>query len=182
MDKKRRHALALQALRRKYQEQKMAKIRAIAISKLSEKVTTSKNVITKTSVQTSTVTKSETVKTPVQQKVKSDLKTSKQLDKVEIKRPLLRKIKPNMCLRSFRGRFMQHELSVKTRTKRPISNKIAKSITRRKMIKILESENSSEFSSDDDQPLVKSIKKCRTTTRIALTKINRKPSTKPEIR
>lgn len=40
MDRKRRHALALQALRRKYQEQKMAKIRAVTISKLSEKVGT----------------------------------------------------------------------------------------------------------------------------------------------
>lgn len=39
MDKKRRHALALQALRRKYQEQRMAKIRAVTISNLSEKVT-----------------------------------------------------------------------------------------------------------------------------------------------
>lgn len=38
MDKKRRHALALQALRRKYQEQRLAKIRAVTTSTMTDKM------------------------------------------------------------------------------------------------------------------------------------------------
>lgn len=106
MDKKRRHALAIQALRRKYQEQKMAKIRAVAISKLSEKVTN------KTLVKTNTVSKTETVtkKNNTLQKIKvvatKHVKVTTQTQRTTV-RP---KLKQKMCLRSFRGRFVQKEL------------------------------------------------------------------------
>lgn len=117
MDRKRRHALALQALRRKYQEQKMAKIRAVAISKLSEKVTN------KTMVKTNTVSKTETVtkKNNTLQKIKvvatKHVKVTTQMQRTTV-RP---KMKQKMCLRSFRGRFVQKELPFR---KRIISDKI----------------------------------------------------------
>lgn len=116
MDRKRRHALALQALRRKYQEQKMAKIRAVAISKLSEKVTN------KTLVKTNTVSKTETVtkKNNTLQKIKvvatKHVKVTTQMQRTTV-RP---KMKQKMCLRSFRGRFVQKELPFR---KRIISDK-----------------------------------------------------------
>lgn len=59
MDKMRRHAQALQALRRKYKEHEMAKIWAITISNLSEKVA---NKTLVRSGQVKSLYKTETVK------------------------------------------------------------------------------------------------------------------------
>ncbi|XP_056629738.1 uncharacterized protein LOC130440524 [Diorhabda sublineata] len=111
MDRKRRHALALQALRRKYQEQKMAKIRALTISKLSEKVTN------KMLVRTNTVSKTETItkKTNTVQKTKVVATKHIKVTTRTLKTTLKPKLKQSMCLRSFRGRFIQQELPFKRR-------------------------------------------------------------------
>lgn len=154
MDKKRRHALALQALRRKYQEQKMAKIRAVTISKLSEKVSSKNNL-----VRTRSVTKTETVvKKHIPAKTKVKIVSTKHVKlatrssinstlRQAIKNPIRRHIpKKKMCLRSYRGKFIQHELQLK-KSKKP-------KIVNRKQNK----ESSSDFSSDDDQPLLNTVK------------------------
>lgn len=129
MDRKRRHALAIQALRRKYQEQKMAKIRAVAISKLSEKVTN------KTLVKTNMVSKTETVtkKNNTLQKIKvvatKHVKVTTQTQRTTV-RP---KLKQKMCLRSFRGRFVQKELPFRKRivSDKKIINKTVGNIKRK---------------------------------------------------
>ncbi|KAK4877736.1 hypothetical protein RN001_010242 [Aquatica leii] len=152
MDKKRRHALALQALRRKYQEQKMAKIRAVTISKLSEKVT-SKSV-----VRTRSITKNETTKKSLPQKTRVKIISTKHVKvttRSSIKTPLRTNfttpmrstIQKKMCLRSFRGRFIQRELTIK-KSKKKNTTKIIKKVKTKQTREI-----SSEFSSDDDQPL-----------------------------
>lgn len=113
MEKKRRHALAIQALRRKYQEQKMAKIRALTISKLSEKTTN------KTLVKTNTIQKTETVT-----KKSNTMEKTKVIATKHVKvttQTLKTKVKPRMCLRSFRGKFVQKELPF--RPKRPLPEK-----------------------------------------------------------
>nr|CAH7740543.1 unnamed protein product [Callosobruchus chinensis] len=110
MDRKRRHALALQALRRKYQEQKMAKIRALTISKLSEKATN------RTVLKTSIVSKTEAItkKTNYLQKNKilstKHVKVTTQTLKTTLRPKIKPSLKQNMCLRSFRGRFVHKEL------------------------------------------------------------------------
>ncbi|XP_060535140.1 protein Jumonji [Cylas formicarius] len=111
MDRKRRHALALQALRRKYQEQKMAKIRALTISKLSEKTTN------KTLVKTNTIQKTETVtkKNVTLEKTKVVATKHVKVTTQTLKTALRPKIKSKMCLRSFRGRLVQKELPLKGR-------------------------------------------------------------------
>ncbi|CAH1970483.1 unnamed protein product [Acanthoscelides obtectus] len=135
MDRKRRHALALQALRRKYQEQKMAKIRALTISKLSEKFTN------RTVVKTNTVSKTETItkKTNSFQKTKvmatKHVKVTTQTLKTTLRPKLKHSLKQNMCLRSFRGRFVHKELpfrktvhsDVRTGVKRPLNRLVVKS-------------------------------------------------------
>lgn len=151
MDKKRRHALALQALRRKYQEQRMAKIRAVTISSLSEKVTQKPVVRT-----TRSVTKNETVaKKDISGQTKYKVITTEQVKpKKKIQQPIKTNVKPKMCLRSFRGRFIHHELKFKTVKKKTVNSNI-------KMVKkqdVKKKEPSSDFSSDDDQPLVKTVK------------------------
>lgn len=150
LEKKRRHALALQALRRKYQEQRMAKIRAVTIEKQAEEgiKKKAKNIAVRT---TRSVARNEVTRNPkkIQVLAKRVLITRSPL-KTNIKRPLL---KQKMCLRS-RGRFIPRELTASAK-KRPIKVK--------KIVKLVPSspakESSSEFSSDDDQPLVKSLKK-----------------------
>ncbi|KAL1517357.1 hypothetical protein ABEB36_001128 [Hypothenemus hampei] len=108
MERKRRHALALQALRRKYQEQKMAKIRALTISKLSEKTTN------KTLVKTNTVQKTETVTKKSNTLQKTKVIATKHV-KVTTTQTLKTNLKPRMCLRSFRGKFVQKELPFRPR-------------------------------------------------------------------
>ncbi|VEN53992.1 unnamed protein product [Callosobruchus maculatus] len=107
MDRKRRHALALQALRRKYQEQKMAKIRALTISKLSEKGTN------RTVLKTNIISKPEGITKKTNSLQKTKILSAKHV-KVTTQTTLRPKIKPslkqNMCLRSFRGRFVHKEL------------------------------------------------------------------------
>ncbi|KAF5295493.1 hypothetical protein FQR65_LT10481 [Abscondita terminalis] len=152
MDKKRRHALALQALRRKYQEQKMAKIRAVTISKLSEKVT-SKSV-----VRTRSITKNETTKKTLPQKTRVKIISTKHVKvttrssiktpiRTTFSTPIRSTIQKKMCLRSFRGRFIQRELTIK-KSKKKNTTKIIKKVKTKQTREI-----SSEFSSDDDQPL-----------------------------
>lgn len=146
MDKKRRHALALQALRRKYQEQRMAKIRAVTISNLNEKVTTKHVVRT-----TRSVTKNETVaKKDVGGQTKYKVVVTEQVKPK--KKVQQAKVKPQMCLRSFRGRFIHHELKFKG-VKKGETKMVKKQQGAKKK------EQSSDFSSDDDQPLVKTVKK-----------------------
>lgn len=152
MERKRRHALALQALRRKYQEQKMAKIRAVTISKLSEKINTSKNVVR----TTRSVTKSEAItKKNVENKTKVKVISTKKIKvtRTTIKQPitLRSKVTPKMCLRSYRGRFIQRELTVK---KKPPGKRIHKIVKD----SLKKSGSSSDFSSDDDEPLVRSLR------------------------
>ncbi|CAG9853965.1 unnamed protein product [Phyllotreta striolata] len=128
MDRKRRHALALQALRRKYQEQKMAKIRALTISKLSEKVTNKTLVRTNTVSKTETITKKTNDNTLQKTKVVATkhIKVTTSTLKTTM-RPKM-KMKQNMCLRSFRGRFIQQELPFRKKviTNKPISSKTTK--------------------------------------------------------
>lgn len=155
MDKKRRHALALQALRRKYQEQKMAKIRAVTISKLSEKVT-SKSVVRTRGI--SSKNDSDTIKKGLPQKTRVKIISTKHVKvttRSSIKNPLRTSfatpirstIQKKMCLRSFRGRFIQRELTIK-KSKKKNTTKIIKKVQTKQTREI-----SSEFSSDDDQPL-----------------------------
>ncbi|XP_066155050.1 uncharacterized protein Jarid2 isoform X1 [Euwallacea fornicatus] len=117
MERKRRHALALQALRRKYQEQKMAKIRALTISKLSEKTTN------RTLVKTNTVQKTETSVTK-----KSSTKVIATKHVKVTTQTLKTKVKPKMCLRSFRGKFIQKELPF--RPKRPLGERVLTNVGR----------------------------------------------------
>lgn len=160
MDRKRRHALALQALRRKYQEQKMAKIRAVTISKLSEKINTTKNVVR----TTRSVTKSEAItKKNINHKTKVKVISTKRVKVTKlttIKQPIQVRtnVKPKMCLRSFRGRFVQRELSLSGVKKRPLPKKSLKKVINKEEKKTKE-QSSSEFSSDDDEPLVRAMKK-----------------------
>lgn len=151
MDKKRRHALTLQALRRKYQEQRMAKIRAVTISSLSEKVTQKPVVRT-----TRSVTKNETVaKKVISGQTKYKVITTEQVKpKKKIQQPIKTNVKPKMCLRSCRGRFTHHELKFKTAKKKAVNSNI--NIVKKQDAK--KTEPSSDFSSDDDQPLVKTVK------------------------
>ncbi|XP_044269318.1 protein Jumonji-like [Tribolium madens] len=154
MDKKRRHALALQALRRKYQEQRMAKIRAVTISKLSEKVAS------KTLVRSNSVSKTETVKknaTIQKSKVSVETKQVKVATR-SVKTALRPQIKQKMCLRSFRGRFVQKELQFRNVKKRPMPP-VKKPIKK--------SEESSEYSSDDDKPLSKTSQNAKVVPKVA---------------
>lgn len=148
MDKKRRHALALQALRRKYQEQRMAKIRAVTISKLSEKVSS------KTLVRSNSVSKSENgskKSTPIQ-KTKT-VESSKEI-KVEtrsMKAGLRPQIKQKMCLRSFRGRFVQKELQFRNVKKRALNVKKVNKFAIKTTEKDNQSSGSSDYSSEDEK-------------------------------
>lgn len=151
MDKKRRHALALQALRRKYQEQKMAKIRALTISKLSEKVTN------KTLVRTNTVSKTETVtkKTNTLQKTKVVATKHVKVTTQTLKTTLRPKIKPKMCLRSFRGRFVQKELPFR---KRVVTDK---KIIKKPLVLKTETRSEDEYISEDEEPLATPTKEVK---------------------
>lgn len=169
MDKKRRHALALQALRRKYQEQRLAKIRAVTINSLSEKVGHKPLVRTTRSIsKTETVTKKD-----VTEKVKYKV-VEKRVVKVPpkpVKLPNKPRIKPKMCLRSFRGRFVHHELNFKgIKKKPPPTIKVKK--------KEIKQKRDSDFSSDDDQPLVKTVKKVRPANKAPFTRIIKKTTKK----
>lgn len=110
----------MQALRRKYQEQKMAKIRALTISKLSEKTTN------KTLVKTNTIQKTETVT-----KKNNTLHKTKVIATKHVKvttQTLKTKVKPKMCLRSFRGKFVQKELPFRPRRPLPEAETIRKKV------------------------------------------------------
>lgn len=160
LEKKRRHALALQTLRRKYQEQRLAKIRAVTIEKMNEGV----KIKSKNLVRTRSVTKREAderkgkkIKIVTKQTVKI---TQTTVRTTSVKRPI---IKQRMCLRS-KGRFVPRELSTPIRTKirRPI---VKKKIVPSKQKKVA---SSSEFSSDDNEPLVRAVRK---TTKIVPLKV-----------
>ncbi|XP_050300951.1 uncharacterized protein LOC126739349 [Anthonomus grandis grandis] len=147
MERKRRHALAIQALRRKYQEQKMAKIRALTISKLSEKTTN------KTLVKTNTIQKTETVT----KKTQNTLQKTKVIATKHVKvttRTLKTSVKPKMCLRSFRGKFVQKELPF--RAIRSLAE--GKVIKKRPEIKERTSRNSNK-SVESTKPAETSLKK-----------------------
>lgn len=154
MDKKRRHALALQALRRKYQEQKMAKIRAITISKLSEKVQTNKTVVR----TTRSVTKAGPItKKNIAQKTKITVVATKVTTRrtSTLKQPVrTSNIKPKMCLRSYRGRFVQRELLNKPVKKRPMPKKVKVVKKDEDKSDEEEEEEEEEFTSGDDEPLL----------------------------
>lgn len=146
----------------------MAKIRAITISKLSEKVSTSKSVINKDIVRTRSITKTETItKKKITQKNKVKVVSTKRLTvttaKNTVKKPICGKRKPKMCLRSFRGRYAHQELTkvVKKTIKKP--EEVSKESEEQEESDEEDDENedlqSSEFSSDDDMPLVKKSKR-----------------------
>ncbi|KAL3284745.1 hypothetical protein HHI36_018890 [Cryptolaemus montrouzieri] len=123
MEKKRRHALALQALRRKYQEQKMAKIRAVTISKLSEKPSNRATVRSNSISKIEKVQQTLVTKHPVQ-KNKVKVISSKHIKiTAQPVRTLNSKMKPRMCLRSFRGRFVQQELPFRAVKKHKVPEK-----------------------------------------------------------
>lgn len=161
MDKKRRHALALQALRRKYQEQRLAKIRAVTTSSLNDKMHSKPMIRT-----TRSVSKTEILeKKHVTERFKLKDKTN-QIKRVKIIRTVNKPLKPNkpqMCLRSYRGRLTHHELKFKSLRRNILpENKLVKVLRMKKKM-----EPSSDFSSDDDQPLVKTVKKVKPTNQIA---------------
>lgn len=162
LEKKRRHALALQTLRRKYQEQRMAKIRAVTIEKMSEGI----KIKSKNLVRTRSVTRQESNTSP-KGKIKVVTKRVKITTRTTVKRPVL---KQKMCLRS-RGRFVQRELATPVK-KRPVKTT---------KIPVLKRDSSSEFSSDDDQPLVKTLRKTnKISTKTTPTKVTRKPTPSPK--
>lgn len=169
MDKKRRHAQALQALRRKYQEQRMAKIRAVTISKLSEKVAN------KTLVRSNSLSKTETVKknTTIQKTKVSVVTKQVKVATRSVKTTLRPQIKQKMCLRSFRGRFVQKELQFRNIKKRPLPVKKA---TKVKNPKGDEKNEESEYSSEDEKPLVKTSQ----TQKVNLAKIAKKSAPGPK--
>lgn len=178
MDRKRRHALALHALRRRYQEQRQAKLRALTVSKLSAdkgggnlggggwgqrevKETSrdikdssresSKDVITKnitssevptSSTDTSISAKRKTANIranlrPIVSKVRTRGNCApphtkpprriiqRKLSATPSEVPLTSGVKQKMCLRSFRGRFVQRELSVVKVPKKQPQRRIA---------------------------------------------------------
>lgn len=131
MDRKRRHALTVQALRRKYQNQRLAKIRAIAVSKINSGNS---------------------------ELVKDIQKPKKTLNKVAVavpKKVVVARLPPaqkkalntkrNMGLRSG-GKIVPQIIPVKRRVVKKVQSKPKNQDT------------SSEFSSDDNQPLVKRVK------------------------
>nr|XP_023027299.1 protein piccolo [Leptinotarsa decemlineata] len=177
MDRKRRHALAIQALRRKYQEQKMAKIRALTISKLSEKVTN------KTLVRTNTVSKTETVTKKSNTLHKTRVVATKHVKVTTqtLKTTLRPKIKPKMCLRSFRGRFVQKEL--------PFRKKVAareKVLIRKPLVRQVDTKKTLEKpeSSEDEEPTAEPPEEMKS---VPVFKSNRKyqseadPKTSPRV-
>lgn len=164
MDKKRRHALALQALRRKYQEQRMAKIRAVTISSLSEKITPKPVVRTTRSVTKNEAVEKKYVPAPTKYKVI----TAEQVKPKKIQPTVKTNVKPKMCLRSFRGRFIHHELNFKPAKKKAATANVK--VAKRQGAK--KQEPSSDFSSDDDQPLVKTIKKVPARSKVQTVKKN----------
>lgn len=120
MERKRRHALALQALRRKYQEQKMAKIRAVTISKLSEKPSNRATVRSNALLKLEKNAQAMAAKT-VTPKAKLKIITPKEVTPQVLKN--VNKKKPRMCLRSFRGRFVQQELPFRAVKKSKLTEK-----------------------------------------------------------
>lgn len=177
MDKKRRHALALQALRRKYQEQKLAKIRAATINSLSEK-SHNKSLIR----STRSVSKSEIVATKkaVTEKVKykvveTHVKPPQQPQKRVTLQSTKHHRKQKMCLRSFRGRFVHHELKFKSGRKKPLPP------TKSGNKKTRDRKRDSDFSSDDDQPLVKTTKKSKPVNKPTYTRIVKRTKKTSEI-
>lgn len=173
MDKKRRHALALQALRRKYQEQRLAKLRAITINSLSEKVHQKPAVRTTRSIsKTDTVPKKDVIR---KLKFKVVVPAPVIPPKRPIKQPLKPKVKPKMCLRSFSGRLTHHELKFKAVKKKPL---LIKDKTVKKPVAKKKAEPSSDFSSDDDQPLVKTVKRIRTTNKPPVRNVIKRPPPK----
>lgn len=176
MEKKRRHALALQALRRKYQEQRLAKIRAVTIEKQAEaegiKKKNTKNITLRT---TRSIARQEVAVQP-QTKVKGKIKVVTKrviISRSPVKRPMLKQ-KQKMCLRS-RGRFILRELAPPIKKRTVKIKKIVKSTP----IKTAK-DSSSEFSSDDDEPLVKTIKKTIKIAPKTLVRIGKKSSAIPK--
>ncbi|ERL91711.1 uncharacterized protein LOC109543282 [Dendroctonus ponderosae] len=173
MEKKRRHALAIQALRRKYQEQKMAKIRALTISKLSEKTTN------KTLVKTNTFQKTETVtrKTNTLQKTKviatKHVKVTTQT--------LNTKVKPKMCLRSFRGKFVQKELPFRQRKLLAERDSISqRPVDIKKVLRT--SRNSNKGCSTETRPQATTVKKLPDPKRTGASAQIPKPELSPSVR
>ena len=179
MDKKRRHALALQALRRKYQEQRMAKIRAVTISKLSEKVTS------KTLVRSNSITKTETItkKTALAKAKTVEVVRDDKMTTRSVKAGLRPQIKQKMCLRSFRGRFVQKELqfrNVKKRPPPPPVKKLKAAGLAGTSVKKGEEKKSdgSDYSSDDEKPLKTS--EVRRLPKVVVPKIAKKSAPGPK--
>lgn len=159
MDKKRRHALALQALRRKYQEQRLAKIRAVTTSSLNGKVQGKPMIRT-----TRSVSKTEaSEKKQVTDRFKLKSKSNAQVKIIRSVNKPLKSKKPQMCLRSYRGRLTHHELKFKSLRRKILpDNKLVRVLRMTK-----KREPPSDFSSDDDQPLVKTAKKVKPAKKIA---------------
>ncbi|XP_063910266.1 protein Jumonji [Zophobas morio] len=178
MDKKRRHALALQALRRKYQEQRMAKIRAVTISKLSEKVTS------KTLVRSNSITKTETItkKTALAKAKTVEVVRDDKMTTRSVKAGLRPQIKQKMCLRSFRGRFVQKELqfrNVKKRPPPPVKKLKAAGLAGTSVKKVEEKKSDgSDYSSDDEKPLKTS--EVRRLPKVVVPKIAKKSAPGPK--
>lgn len=153
MDKKRRHALALQALRRKYQEQKMAKIRAITISKLSEKVHTNKTVVR----TTRSITKAEPVtKKNVAQKTKITVVATKHV-KVTTRRSSIQQtnstanIKQKMTLRNLRNRVVKREIKKIANTKGNIKENLKNKNSIKAVDELEEEEVEEEEENQEDE-------------------------------
>ncbi|XP_044731636.1 protein Jumonji [Chrysoperla carnea] len=143
MDHKRRHALTVQALRRKYQNQRMAKMRAIAISKINDDGGTFMRTRSSGKAVGKSTKKNDKRKLSVKTKSKVPIVTS--LPKTP-KRSVV--VKRNMRLRSG-GKIIQPKV---------LSPK-KKIIVKPQPLPIKKTDTSSEFSSDDNQPLVKTVVK-----------------------
>lgn len=175
----------------------MAKLRDVAITKLSEKVTS------KSLVKTRSITKDEDItKKSITQKTKVKIVATKSvrvmtrtLNPIKctikpIKQPIQLNIvrtKKNMCLRSFRGRFVQQELKMKGKNKKPpYVEKVKKqkeggehAETEKK-----KEDASSEYSSGDDEPLLKATKAAKSSGKVLASKVVKMgaASQRPEIR
>lgn len=111
--------------------------------------------LNKSVVRTRSVTKNEIAcKKPTTATHKTDVKIQVATKQITTKTSIKQPIKSKMCLRSFRGRYIHKELNVKTHKKRPKVPQV-KPIKTSTPKKIETEQSSSEFSSDDDEPLIK---------------------------
>lgn len=151
----------------------MAKIRALTISKLSEKTTN------KTLVKTNTFQKTETVTRKTNTLQKTKVIATKRV-KVTTQ-TLNTKVKPKMCLRSFRGKFVQKELPFRPRKLlAERDSNLQRPVDIKKVLRT--SRNSNKSGSPETRPHAKTVKKLPDPKRTVPSSQVPKPELSPSVR